>query len=76
LRHYRCDAASAIEAGSDIRTALIGFGVDASHGHERTHVDALRSVAELAALYMQSPQTIRRDRQDLGPIKDFPTQPM
>ena len=32
FRHYRCDSASAIEAGNDIRTALITFGIDASHG--------------------------------------------
>lgn len=75
FRHYRCDAASAVEAGHDIRTALVCFGVDASHGYERTHSDALRSVAELLGLYMQSPPMFRRDRMDLGPIKGFPTQP-
>lgn len=42
MRHYRCDAASAVEAGHDIRTGLIAFGVDASHGYERTHVDSLQ----------------------------------
>lgn len=75
LRHYRCDASSAVEAGHDIRTALVCFGVDASHGYERTHSDALRSVAELLGLYMQCPGMFRRDRVDLGPIKGFPTQP-
>ncbi len=75
LRHYRCDAASAIEAGHDIRTALVCFGVDASHGYERTHTDALRSVAELVVLYTQAEPIFRRDRMDLGPIKGFPTQP-
>jgi peptidase M42 family hydrolase len=72
--NYRCDAASALEAGNDIRTALVCFGVDASHGYERTHVDSLRGLSELVMLYMQSPQP-RRDRQDLGPIAGFPTQP-
>jgi len=47
FRHYRSDSASALEAGHDIRTALIAFGVDASHGYERIHMHALRSVAEL-----------------------------
>ncbi len=75
FRHYRCDAASALQAGHDLRVALVCFGVDASHGYERTHRDALRSVAELIALYMQSPIVVRRDRIDLGPIKGFPTQP-
>ncbi len=76
FRHYRCDAASALEAGNDIRTALACFALDASHGHERTHVDSLRALAELKALDVQSPLTFGRDRKDLGPLKGFPTQPM
>ncbi len=75
FRHYRCDAASAVEAGNDLRVALACFGVDASHGYERTHLDALRSVGELIALYMQSPPVVRRDRMELGPIRGFTTQP-
>lgn len=76
FRHYRSDAASATEAGSDIRTALACFGLDASHGYERTHLDSLRAVAELVTLYAQSPLTFRRDKKDLGPLRGFPTQPM
>ena len=38
FRYYRSDSASAIEAGADARTALITFGVDASHGYERIHM--------------------------------------
>jgi putative aminopeptidase FrvX len=75
FKQYRTDAASAIEAGNDIRTALICFGVDASHGFERSHIDSLRAVAELMALYLQSPLTFTRDRQDLGSLKGFPTLP-
>ena len=52
FRHYRSDSASAIEAGNDIRTALVTFGIDASHGYERIHEDALLSVAQLLALYV------------------------
>lgn len=55
FRYYRCDSAAAIEAGNDIRTALLCFGVDASHGYERTHVGALEDLARLITLYMQSP---------------------
>lgn len=55
FRHYRCDSAAAIEAGNDIRTALVCFGVDASHGYERVHADALECLARLLALYMQTP---------------------
>ncbi|MGQ9370095.1 osmoprotectant NAGGN system M42 family peptidase [Azospirillum sp. A39] len=54
FRHYRCDSAAAIEAGNDIRTALVCFGVDASHGYERTHIGALESLARLLTAYMQS----------------------
>ncbi len=75
FRYYRCDAASAVEAGNDIRTALVCFGADASHGYERTHVDSLRALGELLGLYLQSPRTVPRDKIDLGPIDGFPTQP-
>lgn len=75
FKYYRCDAASAIEAGNDMRVALVCFGADASHGHERTHMMALRSLAELLALYIQSDPTFERDRQQLGPLTGFPVQP-
>ncbi len=74
--HYRCDAASAVEAGNDIRTALVCYGVDASHGYERTHKNSLEELAKLLTLYIQSPATVGRDRYDLGPMKGFPTQPI
>ncbi len=74
--HYRCDAASAVEAGNDIRTALVCFGADSSHGYERTHVDSLRALGDLLALYLQSPIKLERDRIDLGPLEGFPTQPI
>ncbi len=75
FRYYRCDSASAIEAGNDIRTALITFGVDASHGHERIHVDALESVARLVSAYATSPVRIQRDRAELGSLEGFTRQP-
>lgn len=75
LKYYRCDSASAVEAGNDIRVGLICFGVDASHGYERTHVDSLTSLSQLIAVYMQSPAAVERDRMELGPIQGFPDQP-
>lgn len=72
FRHYRCDAASAIEAGNDIRTALIAFGLDGSHGWERVHINSLIATARLIAVYMASPPMVERDRKDLGPIDGFP----
>lgn len=71
---YRSDTASAIEAGAEMRAALVGFGVDASHGHERTHLDGIRNVAELVAAYMQTPLTFTWDEQARGPLEEFPRQ--
>lgn len=75
FRFYRSDSASAIEAGHDVRTALITFGVDASHGYERIHVHALRSLAELVTAYATSPVEIERDRNQHAGIKGFTRQP-
>jgi putative aminopeptidase FrvX len=77
FRYYRSDSASAVEAGHDVRTALITFGVDASHGYERTHMHALRSLAELVTAYLTSPVNIQRDAEDTAPgLKGFTRQPM
>ena len=75
FRYYRSDSAAAVEAGNDLRTALATFGVDASHGWERIHWDALQSLAELVALYIQSPPLYERDRSIRGPLAGFPTMP-
>ena len=75
FRYYRCDSAAAVEAGNDLRTALATFGVDASHGWERIHWNALDSLAQLVALYMQSPPLYDRDREQRGPLPGFPTMP-
>jgi peptidase M42 family hydrolase len=72
FRHYRCDSASALEAGNDIRTALIAFGVDASHGHERTHIDALDAVARLVIAYASSNLVYQKQKKSLGSIREFP----
>jgi len=74
FRYYRCDSASAVEAGNDTRTALICFGIDASHGYERTHLNALRSIAELTALYLQTEPTFMKDKADLTGFSDFSKQ--
>jgi peptidase M42 family hydrolase len=76
FRYYRSDSASAIEAGHDVRTALIAFGIDASHGHERIHMHALRSLAELMTAYAHSPVEIPRDAEEVGSLKGFTQQPM
>jgi peptidase M42 family hydrolase len=75
FKYYRTDAASAIEAGNDIRTALVCFGVDASHGYERTSMNALQSLAEVLMLYMQSPATVERDKKPMAGLAGFTHQP-
>ncbi len=72
FRHYRSDAAAALEAGNDIRTALVCFALDSSHGYERTHRDSVEAVAALLALYMQTDTLFERDAQVIGPLRDFP----
>lgn len=76
FRYYRSDSAAALLAGHDVRTALVAFGVDSSHGYERIHLHALRSVAELLTAFAVSSVEIVRDAESIGPIAGFPTQPM
>ena len=75
FKYYRSDSASAVEAGADVRTALITFGVDASHGYERIHTHALRSLAELITAYVVSPVMIKRDFKETSGVKGFTRQP-
>jgi putative aminopeptidase FrvX len=48
---YGSDASAALKAGWDIKTALIGPGVFASHGYERTHVESLEATTKLVLSY-------------------------
>ena len=50
--HYGTDADPALVAGFDVRHAAIGPGVRASHGYERTHIDAIKSTYRLLAEYV------------------------
>ncbi len=77
FRHYRSDSASAVVAGHDVRAALLTFGVDASHGYERIHMHALRSLAELMTAYATSPVEIARDIHEIKKgLGGFTRQPM
>ncbi len=49
---YSSDAAVAWHAGHDVPAALIGPGVHASHGMERTHLTALVGTVRLIGLYL------------------------
>jgi len=74
FRFYRSDSAAAVEAGNDIRTALIGFGADASHAYERTHRRALSALTRLTTYYLMSKPVARRDEQRMASVDGFTEQ--
>ncbi|MDK9699759.1 MAG: M42 family metallopeptidase [bacterium] len=51
---YASDGSAALTAGGDHRVALIGPGIAASHGYERTHQDALANTMRLLVAYVNS----------------------
>lgn len=50
--YYGSDADAALDAGYDLRHGLIGAGVYASHGYERSHIDGVRNTYELVKAYI------------------------
>lgn len=49
---YGSDISSMLRAGRDIKGALIGSGIHASHGMERTHTDGLMNTFKLLMAYL------------------------
>lgn len=72
FRYYRCDSASAVEAGNDIRTALVTFGVDGSHGYERTNLASVEAVAQLIVHYACSEPLYQQQDKKLNTLDGFP----
>jgi putative aminopeptidase FrvX len=52
--HYGSDGEAFWAAGGDVAVALIGPGVDASHGYERTHTEALVATTRWVLAYLLS----------------------
>ncbi len=50
--YYGSDADAALTSGYDIRHGLIGSGVYASHGYERTHRDGIENTFRLLVAYL------------------------
>ncbi len=50
--HYGSDAEAALSAGADVRHGLIGAGVYASHGYERSHVKGVENTLKLLERYL------------------------
>lgn len=55
--HYSSDGSAYWYSGGSAEVALIGPGVDTSHGYERTHVEALQATALLIAEYLCEDET-------------------
>ncbi|MBL4668187.1 MAG: M42 family metallopeptidase [Flavobacteriales bacterium] len=51
--HYGSDGSAALRAGNDFRVALIGMGVAASHGTERTHIKGIEATIDLCLSYIE-----------------------
>ena len=51
--YYGSDVEATLRAGHDIRHGLIGPGVYASHGYERSHIDGVHNTLKLLAAYLE-----------------------
>lgn len=51
--HYGSDVEATLSAGADIRHGLIGAGVYASHGYERSHVDGVWNTLKVLEGYLK-----------------------
>ncbi|WBY64683.1 M42 family metallopeptidase [Thermocaproicibacter melissae] len=51
--HYGSDADAALAAGYDLKHGLIGAGVYASHGYERSHIDGVNNTLKLLQQYIR-----------------------
>lgn len=61
LEAFHSDAASALAAGHDVRTAVIAYAGDASHSVERTHFQSLQNIVRLLCGYATAEPTFARD---------------
>lgn len=50
--YYSSDVSASLRSGLDTKGALIGSGVHASHGMERTHMDGLLNTMKLLFMYL------------------------
>lgn len=50
--HYGSDVEATLSAGANVRHGLIGAGVYASHGYERSHRDGAKNVLKLLVGYL------------------------
>ena len=51
--HYGSDVEATLSAGNDLRHGLIGAGVYASHGYERSHIDGVWNTLKVLKGYLE-----------------------
>ena len=51
--NYGSDAGAMLKAGYDVKTALIGAGIFASHGYERTNLESIIETIKLVTEYVK-----------------------
>lgn len=51
---YQSDASAAMRSGVDVKHALFGAGIDASHAYERTHITSINATYNLLIHYLES----------------------
>jgi putative aminopeptidase FrvX len=52
--YYSSDGSAAWRSGAQFRVALIGMGVSASHGSERTHTKGIEATIDLCLAYIEA----------------------
>ena len=52
--YYSSDVSAALRGGNNVKGALIGPGVHASHGMERTHIQAVENTFKLILAYIEN----------------------
>ncbi len=50
--HYGSDVETTLSAGADVKHGLVGAGVYASHGYERSHIDGVYNCIKLLLYYL------------------------
>jgi putative aminopeptidase FrvX len=57
---YSSDGTALWRAGGDVRVALIGPGVHASHGMERTHIAGITATVDLCEVFIDEHHAIEQ----------------
>jgi len=55
--YYGSDGGAALSAGYSLKVALIGPGISASHGIERTHIKGMNATRDLIKAYIRNEET-------------------